>query len=100
MVWQSSRSGTRFLRETRDHVRRPMSARTPLFAQPGSFWVGAYMVAEGPFLLAASFMEPAARDQMVDVMLGSPLALLAVAIAVAVAGLFVGWLAHRMGLGQ
>lgn len=83
-----------------DDVGRSMSAGAPLFSQPGSFWIGAYMVAEGPFLLAASFMEPATREHIADMMLGSPLAMLGVVVAAAMAGLLVGWLAHRMGFGH
>ena len=77
-----------------------MPAGTPLFSQPGSFWIGAFMVAEGPFLLAASFMEPATREHIVDVMLGSPLSMLGAMVAAGMAGLLVGWLGHRLGFGQ
>lgn len=79
---------------------RFMPAGTPLFSQPGSFWIGAFMVAEGPVLLAASFLEPATREHIVDVILGSPLAMLGVVVATAMAGLLVGWLGHRLGFGQ
>jgi ABC-type branched-subunit amino acid transport system permease subunit len=78
---------------------RAMAGHTPLFSQPGSFWLGAYMVAEAPLLLAASWMEPATRERIADAVLGSPVALLGVVVGAALLGLLVGWLAHRLGFG-
>ena len=77
-----------------------MPAGAPLFSQPGSFWIGAFMVAEGPVLLAVSFLEPVTREHFVVVILGSSLAMLGVVVAASMAGLLVGWLGHRLGFGQ
>lgn len=79
---------------------RSVPAGMPLFSQSGSFWIGAFMVAEGPVLLAASFLEPATREHLADVILGSTLAMLGVVVAATMAGLLVGWLGHRLGFGQ
>jgi hypothetical protein len=82
-----------------DDKGRSMPAGAPLFSQPGSFWIGAFMVAEGPVLLAVSFLEPATREHLGDVVLGSPLAMLGVVVVAGMAGLLVGWLGHRLGFG-
>lgn len=75
-------------------------SRLPLKSQPGSFWLGAYMVAEAPFGWMLALLEPAQRQSVVDRLLASPL-LIACAVAVAIAsGLLVGWVGHRMGIGD
>jgi hypothetical protein len=74
--------------------------RLPLRAQGGDFWLGAFMVAEALLLLFLAFLPPATRESLWAVIVASPLGL-AGAGAVAISlGIFTGWIAHRLGLGQ
>lgn len=76
-----------------------MTDRLPLFSQPTSFWLGAFMVAETPVLLAASLIAPAARERVLESLFVSPVALGGALAGVVGLGLLVGWLGHRLGLG-
>ena len=70
-----------------------------LSAQSASFWLGAYMVAEAPVLLALSLLDPATQGRLMDVILGNGWALLGAIVVMVASGLLVGWLAHRLGFG-
>lgn len=71
----------------------------PLKSQPGSFWLGAYLVAEAPLALIATFMEPIHRESILSYLLSSPMALFFAITISMVLGLVIGWVAHRIGLG-
>lgn len=73
--------------------------RLPLKSQPGSFWLGAFLVAEAPLVVIATFMDSVQREQVVSYFLSSPTALFLAVSIIMVLGLLVGLLAHRLGLG-
>lgn len=74
--------------------------RSPLSAQSASFWLGAYMVAEAPALLALSLLDSATQERLMDAILGNGWALLVAIVVIVALGLLVGWLAHRLGFGD
>ncbi|NJD25831.1 MAG: hypothetical protein FIB06_10550 [Betaproteobacteria bacterium] len=78
----------------------PPAGRRPLRSQPGDFWLGAFMVAEAPLLLGLGLLEPATREQLLAVALGSPLGLAGTVAAAIALGLATGWLGHRLGFGR
>jgi hypothetical protein len=71
----------------------------PLFSQPGSFWLGSFLVAEALMTLPTWFLTDAQREYIVGFALFSAPGL-ALTISTTVAlGLCVGWIGHKLGLG-
>ena len=70
-----------------------------LWSQPGSFWLGAFMIAEAPIGFVAAFLDAEQRIIVVDYLLSSPLTIVCATVGVVVVGLLTGWLGHRLGLG-
>jgi hypothetical protein len=81
------------------NVKRPMP-HSSLRSQSGSFWLGAFMIAEAPVGLVISFLDTDRRCAVVDYVFSSPLAFVCALIVLASLGLFAGWLGHRLGFGE
>lgn len=77
-----------------------MADRLSLAAQSASFWLGAYMVAEAPALLALSLLDPATQERLMDAILGNGWVLLVAIVVILAWGLLVGGVAHRLGFGD
>lgn len=74
--------------------RFPLCPRFPFVVCP---W---FPFAEAPYGLVVALLEPAQRQSLVDRLLASPwLIVCAVAVAIA-SGLLVGWVGHRIGIGD
>ena len=70
-----------------------------LWSQPGSFWLGAFMLAEAPIGLVVAFLDVEHRIIVLDYLFSSPLTIVCAIVGVVAVGLLTGWLGHRLGLG-
>ena len=77
-----------------------MASSFPLFSQPASFWIGAFLLAEVPVGAVAWFLAPATKERIFSWVFSSPLGIFAVFGTALILGLIVGWLGHKLGLGQ
>ena len=99
-VGQGRPGGPVMPRESRSIHLHMIQARSSLWSQSGQFWLGAFMVAEVPVGIAISNLPDGPRAELQDWVLGSVWAMvLAVAFLIA-SGIVVGWVAHRLGLGE
>lgn len=75
-------------------------AKFPLRSQSAAFWLGVFMIAEAPIGIAILALSQERRASLLDYLFGNPIAALCALIALIGLGLMVGWLAHRLGLGE
>lgn len=80
-------------------VKHPMPHNS-LRSQSGSFWLGAFMLAEAPVGLVISFLDIDRRWAVVDYVFSGPLTFVCALLALASLGLFAGWLGHGLGFGE
>ncbi|RYY86595.1 MAG: hypothetical protein EOO15_14120 [Chitinophagaceae bacterium] len=75
-------------------------SRNSLWSQSGSFWIGAFMLAEMPLGVLFAFLPRQQRDILANYAFFTPLGI-ALTITSAIAlGLTVGWAGHRLGFGE
>lgn len=72
----------------------------PLCSQPASFWIGAGLVAELPFMLAALLLPEQYVRGVIDFAISSAAGLSCVLLAAVALFLLTAWLAHRLGFGE
>ena len=75
-------------------------SRSGLLQQPGSFWLGAGLVAELPAAVAISLLPQDVRETILQSVLTSWAGAGAAVAAVALLFLAVAWTGHRIGLGH
>ncbi len=76
-----------------------MSSKLPLKSQPGSFWIGASLVAEVPFAVIAQFLSDRTREAIVGFVLSGPVGIVSALAVLVLSFLATAWLAHKAGLG-
>lgn len=74
--------------------------RTPLRSQSGTFWLGAFMTAEGVAAAVVGLLPADTRRHVLDVALSSTGGRMLLVTTPLLFGLAVGWLAHRLGWGD
>jgi hypothetical protein len=75
-------------------------SRRSLWSQSGSFWIGAFMLAEMPLGLLFTFLPQQQRDILANYAFFTPLGIAATITFAVALGLAVGWVGHRLGLGE
>jgi hypothetical protein len=77
-----------------------MKKNLPLRSQPGSFWLGAALVAEAPFTVAALLLSASTKESIISFFMSSRFGVLMLLATVTTILLLIAWLGHRAGLGK
>jgi hypothetical protein len=76
-----------------------MTNKLPLWSQPGSFWIGAGLIAGLPYDVIALFLSAQTKEAIMNFIFSGPIGIVT-ALAVVVGSLLLtGWIGHRAGLG-